>query len=128
MLCSCTNQSIQFNVISDYDYFSDVGDIGFYKTGKLYGFIRLNGDTSGLKQFALDKKVSETISLESIKCYNGFATFSTKEGVLPKQKGFMDLNGNIKSSINMYIMEIYSFSKKGVNHEKIFTKVFICST
>lgn len=110
MLCSCTNQSNQFYVISDYDYFRDVGDMGFYKTGDLYGFIRLNGDTTGLKPFALDKKVSETINLESIKCFNGFAIFSTKEGVLPQQEGFMDLYGNTLMKSEWEQIRVFSSS------------------
>ena len=80
----------EFLVLSDYDYFKDAGDMGFYKKGDLYGFIYLNGDTGGLEPFTLDEKLSETIVLESITCLNGFATFSMD---LPFH-GFMDLNGN----------------------------------
>lgn len=95
LLCCCTNRSSQFYVITEYDYFKDAGDMGFYKKGELYGFINLNGDAAGLKSFALDEKADEAIDLESIECFNGLATFSTEAGVSPRQAGFMDLHGNI---------------------------------
>ena len=98
MLCCCTNQSSQFYIISDYDYFMDAGgDMGFYKKGDLYGFIRLNGDNEDLEMFSIDENLSGPINLESIKCLNGFATFSTVppvEGGMDLH-GFMDLYGNI---------------------------------
>ncbi len=93
VLCSCTVKSNKFTVVSDYDYFKDAGGMGFYKKGDLYGFIRLNGDSDGLKPFALDNKVSKVINLDSIKYSNGYAVFSTFDGS-STQYGFMDLHGN----------------------------------
>jgi len=93
VLCSCTSKSNKFTVVSDYDYFKDAGGMGFYKKGDLYGFIRLNGDSDGLKPFALDKNVSRDINLESIKYSNGYAIFSAMD-VSSTQYGFMDLHGN----------------------------------
>jgi len=97
LLCSCTSRSYQFYIVSDYDYFMDAGDMGFYKKGDLYGFVHLNGDAAELEPFTLDENLSESINLESIKCLNGIATFTTipseEEGIV--SYGFMDLHGNV---------------------------------
>ena len=109
MLCSCTSQRDQFYVVSDYDYFKDAGDMGFYKKGELYGFIHLNGDTAELEPFTLDEKVSETILLESIECLNGFATFST-DSPGRDLHGFMDLHGNIVMKEEWGTISVFSSS------------------
>ncbi|UZQ86253.1 hypothetical protein ODU73_000671 [Thermoclostridium stercorarium] len=96
ILCSCKKQNNSFVVITDFDYFKDAGDIGFYKKGDLYGFIYLNGDTGDLEPFTLDKELSGIIDLDSIKYSNGIATFSTvpgEDGTV--YYGFMDLQGNV---------------------------------
>ena len=97
LLSACSNQSSSFLVVSDYDYFMDAGDLGFYKKGDLYGFINLNGQASELKPFTLEDTLSEAINLETVKCFNGLAVFSTVPSAEGGKslEGFMDLQGNV---------------------------------
>ena len=86
--------------------------MGFYKKGELYGFIHLNGDTADLQPFTLNEKLDETINLESIKCFNGFATFSTippEEGGIVYH-GFIDLHGNIVMKEEWGTISVFSSS------------------
>lgn len=115
LLSSCANQGSRFYVISDYDYFMDAGDMGFYKKGDLYGFIRLNGDTSDLELFALDEKLSEGIYWDHIKSRNGLATFSISPPVEGGRglNGFMDLQGNVVMKEEWDSMRVSAFSSTG---------------